>query len=163
MGRVICGDQEAFSRLADIYRPRLERFSLRMLGNADLARDAAQETLLRLWEKAHLYRPRGSFEAFLFTIARNVCLRQAERRRGTVGLEQAHGVAAHGEPEPTIVSQVREALAALPEEQRLALVLSEFENLSYEEIGQIIGCPKGTVGSRKYAAVRALRGMLRDA
>jgi len=156
------GDTEAFGALAARYRPRLERFAARVIGDGEAARDACQDILLRLWQKADLYDPQDSFEAFLYTLARNVCLRKAasdssHRATGPVD-EDALSV----DPDPLRGRQVAEAVQALPEDQRLVFILSEYEGLSYEQIAQVVGCPKGTVGSRKHAAVQALRERLLD-
>ena len=157
MRRARAGDPDAFGALAARYRPRLERFARRLLRDPESARDAAQEALLRLWSKAHLYEPRGSFEAFLYTLATRVCLRAMTRERGHVSLEGLPEPQSSGRGELELGRMIAEALAQLPDDQRLAFVLSEYEGLSYEEIAAVLQCPKGTVGSRKHAAVRALR------
>ena len=81
------GDDRAFVELARRLRPRLEGFGLRLSGDAEAARDLAQETLIRLWRGASQYRPDGRLLPYVYTVALNVrrsltCLRPAEPEAG---------------------------------------------------------------------------------
>jgi RNA polymerase sigma-70 factor (ECF subfamily) len=155
-----CGDDEAFRALARRHRRRLERFALRYADDHETARDLAQETLIRLWRAAGRYEPGGQFLAYLYTIASNVCR------------SRAPGLAAgdRGElpevpaPEPSAYDErtdaVKRAVRGLPERYREVVVLSAYEGLSYDEIAAVVGCPRGTVASRKATAVRLLRDRL---
>lgn len=156
MTRVQHKDALAFQRLAQRYRPRLERFALRMLGDAEAARDAAQETLVRLWQKADLYTDQGSFDGFIYTLAKNECLRRSHTRPPLVCLDDLPADLTCPTLELSLGARIARAVHELPDQQRLVFILSEYEGLSYDQIALIVGCPRGTVGSRKHAAVKAL-------
>jgi len=68
------GDDEAFATLARRWRPKLEAFAARTLGDAETARDAAQDALVRIWRAAGTYRPEGRFASYVYAVIRNVCL-----------------------------------------------------------------------------------------
>jgi len=156
MVQVKSGDAHAFRVLSERYRPRLERFAWRLLGDTEDAQDAAQEILLRLWQKASLYRNQGSFDGFVYTLARHICIRQREKQYKTERLDEIPVTATGTTPQWGLAARVAAAVRRLPQQQRLVFILSEYEGLTYEQIAQVLGCPKGTVGSRKYLAVRAL-------
>jgi RNA polymerase sigma-70 factor (ECF subfamily) len=146
-----------------------------MLGSDEMARDLTQETLLRGWRAGLRGTDPESSRAYLFTVARNTALSQLRRQE----LERRHGTSLPAEklepfPDPSPESdpshaieqaELRQALVralrALPEELRAVFLLSELEDLSYTEIAEIVGCPTGTVGSRKHHAVQKLREAMR--
>ncbi len=155
------GDEEAFRALCRRDRPRIERFARRFVGDADLARDLAQETLIRLWQGARTYADGGCFRSFLYTIARNVCRSHARSPAPEGSLDPREDPARVQAPDaggPT--DAVRRAVAGLPGCYREIVVLSVYEGLSYGEIASVLGCPKVTVASRKAAALRLLRDRL---
>jgi RNA polymerase sigma-70 factor (ECF subfamily) len=105
--------------------------------------------------------------AFLLTITRNLCRDHVRRSRPTDPIEAAHDRA---DTRPTAedaalanerTEAIRCAIAALPEEQQVVLILSHYEGVPYTEIAAIVGCPAGTVASRKHYALAALRRHLR--
>lgn len=155
------GDEEAFRALCRRHRQRVERFARRYVCDADLARDLAQETLIRLWQGARTYAAGGCFRSFLYTIARNVCRSHARARLPEAPVERDDDpdqLLSRGED--GAATAVRRALAGLPACYREVVVLSVYEGLSYGEIANILGCPKGTVASRKAAGLRLLRDRL---
>lgn len=81
------GDEEVFRTLSRRHRQRVERFARRYVGDADLARDLAQETLIRLWQGARTYAAGGCFRSFLYTIVRNVCRSHARQNGSLVALD----------------------------------------------------------------------------
>ena len=159
MLRVRDNDAAAFEELVRKYHPRLVR-TMRAIGpRPDLAEDLAQETFMRVWRAKERYEPGAKFSTWLFTIATNVG-RNASRRLGrrnevseidapnSQDGSQAMGVLAASAVEasglmPTRLAEgtergeiVRQAVQALGERQRTALMLSRFENLSYAEIAE---------------------------
>ncbi len=164
MRRAAGGDTQAFGVLVRIYQQRLVRFAARLLGDSDLAQDAAQEAFLRLWRGRASYEPRGCLGAYLFRTVRNVCLDYARASRPA----EALGEGAEAETsDPAALAEarsladaVRLAVQALPEPQRVVFVLSQYEELSYAEIAAILDCPLGTVASRKHQAAETLRRKL---
>ena len=165
MRRTQDGDTEAFGLLVKTHQRRLVRFATRLLGDAEAAEDAVQETFLRLWRLRARYRPQGCLEHLLLRIVRNICLDYARLTRPTAPL-------ADDQPSPEslpetaaqarcLAEAVEQAVQALPEEQRAVFVLSQYEGVSYREIAEILECPEGTVASRKHLAVQSLRRRLR--
>jgi RNA polymerase sigma-70 factor (ECF subfamily) len=153
------GDKDAMAALARRHRERVERFAFRVLGDLEAAEDVAQETLIRLWRSAGSYSGDGRFLPYLYKVARSRC---AERARG-LGIEDATPDLDPPTPvaaDPTDGADVGRALARLPRAGREVLVLSVCEGLTYAEIAEVLGLPKGTVASRKAAALRMLRDRL---
>jgi RNA polymerase sigma-70 factor (ECF subfamily) len=162
------GDSQAFGQLVDRYQQRLVRFAARLLGDPDAAQDIAQETFLRLWRSRARCPVESDLNAYLLRIARNLCLDRFRAQRKTEVLDETTGLTTETECGPAASAQsralaelVRHAVQALPEPQRVVFILSHYEALSYHEIAQVVGCPIGTVASRKYQAVETLRRRLK--
>jgi len=163
---------EALPHMDAVYR-----FALRLSGAPDLAEDLVQETFLRAFRAWDQYTVGTRCKSWLFTICRNVFLRQRERgqRHDEIVSEQApkddRAVAAmnplwsavekadpEGEFFESIVDEsVLSAIEDLPEEYRMAVVLSDLEGLSYNEIAEMMGVPVGTVKSRLFRGRRQLQ------
>ena len=161
------GDRIAFGLLIRRYQGIVTRFACRLL-NADqsAAEDIGQETFLRLYHSSATYTARGQLRAYLLTITRNLCRDHQRRQRPTESLDvvSEHPSSALN-AEALVLQQerseaVRQAISALPEEQQTVLILSHYEGLPYHEIAVILGCPTGTVASRKHHAVAFLRRRL---
>jgi RNA polymerase sigma-70 factor (ECF subfamily) len=160
------GDREAFGDLVYRYRQGTVNVVYRMCGDAHLAEDAAQDAFVRAWEALPRYRHRGTFKAWLYRIALN-CARDAlRRRRPMADVDELPLRSNVPGPERQMLQQerarrVQEAVLGLPEASRAALVLREYEGLSYKEIAQALDIPMGTVMSRLHYARSRLREMLR--
>lgn len=177
MQRAADGDVEAFGQLFDRYQPRLQAFLVRFTGDASLAEDAVQESFWRAWEHRGTYNVRKRFSAWLYTIAKNTALTESRRphRRAASfsSLTDADQNAVERLPalpgtEPHTVfgaealrETVRAALLALPADQRLCLVLREYELLSHRETAEIMGCSEGAVRVLAFRARRALAKLLK--
>ncbi len=162
------GDTQAFGKLVVRYQRRLVRFAERMLGEADTAQDVAQETFLRLWRVRSRGPVQGSLDCYLLRIARNLCLDYLRARHATESLDAkaellptTGGGLTNSVQAKALAEAVRRGVQALPEPQRAIFILSHYEELSYKEIAEIVGCPVGTVASRKYQAVETLRRRLK--
>lgn len=158
MLRVKEGDEAAFSQLVDKYKQAVMNLAFRMLHDFTEAEDLAQGVFVQVYKSAYRYRSSAKFSTWLFTIARNLCLNEIRRRsRHPVesietppyGLEmpttrQFEDRAAFGPPDALLHLELEEkvqaALAELPENQRLAIALCRQEDLSYEDIAQVLGC-----------------------
>jgi RNA polymerase sigma-70 factor (ECF subfamily) len=158
MLRVKRGDRAAFAELVEKYQQPLFNFIFRTLRDETETEDLAQATFLQVWKSHARYERTAKFSTWLFTIARNLCLNELRRRTRHPGesLEEAHAehddhphrqyedkkvfqpteTALHGE----LARKIEEALAALPEQQRTAILLCRQEELSYEEIAEILDC-----------------------
>jgi len=152
------GDLDSFNKLVEIYQRQAYNLALRMLGNSEAAADATQDAFFSAWRNISSFRG-GKFKAWLLSITANVCRDQLRKlkRQPSVSLE-----ALPLEPEnlPSTESvedyvlrrelgeEIQRGLDSLPREQRLAVILSDIQGLSYEEIAQAMGCSLGTVKSR---------------
>ena len=177
MLRLAAGDEAAFEPLVVAVLPRLVGFFRRMGADLALAEDCAQEVLMKVYRVRTRYQARARFTTYLFHIARNHWIDVYRHRK--VG-PQTVSTDAGGDddrrsdlpgdsPRADAGARDRElgdalatALAGLAPGQREVFVLSQVEGLRYQEIGDILGIPVGTVKSRVHAAVRALRERLRE-
>lgn len=163
-------DRQAFQRLFLHFAPRVKSY-LRRLGAGDtLAEELAQEVMLTVWRRAHLFdRRQAGASTWIFTIARNKRI-DAIRREKRPELDP-DDPALVPEPEDPADKRVeagqkqeilRQAVATLPEEQATLLRLSYFEDKSHSAIADELGLPLGTVKSRLRLALSRLRSMLED-
>lgn len=161
------GDREAFRLLIQRHQRLVTRFACRLLnGDRSAAEDIGQEVFLRLFRAAKTYSARGEMRAFLLTMTRNLC---RDYLRSQHPATEWNTLLDQADPSPTgegsaLLQERSEilcrAIAALPEEQQTVLILSHYEDISYAEIAVIVGCPPGTVASRKHHAIAALRRSL---
>ncbi len=162
------GDPQAFNTLLARHRQRLWAVALRTTGNPEDAADAVQDACLSAFRSAATYRGDARVTTWLHRIVVNACLDRARRHavRPTVPLPEQPPADPRdrlAESETTLV--VTAALAALPEEQRLAIVLVDLQSLSVEEAAAVLGVPTGTVKSRcsrGRARLAIALGSLRD-
>lgn len=156
------GDRQAFSELVRRHRTGVVNVVYRMTGDAHLAEDAAQEAFIRAWQHLHAYRPDSPFRNWLYRIATNAALDALRREKDTLDIDALSMAASGGLPEAALESKqqaelVQQALLALPPASRAALILREYEGLSYREIAEALDIPLGTVMSRlNYARKRML-------
>jgi RNA polymerase sigma-70 factor, ECF subfamily len=162
VARAKAGDAEAFDELMTLTQRRVVSVAWRMLGNEADARDAAQETFLRVFRNLDKFKPEQSFEAWLYRIAVNVCYdvgrkrRRYDMRHEPFDVESDHGHGALAGPDDleaeTEMRQRREivarALASLPERERAAVVMRDLEGLTTEEVAEILGTRPVTVRSQ---------------
>lgn len=164
MRRAAAGDTQAFTQVVQTYQARLVRFATRLLNDSEAAQDAAQEAFLRLWRLRDHYQPRGCLQAYLLRTIRTICLDYARAARPWDALGNGTET---DTPSPESIAQrrgladaVAQAVQSLPEAQRAVFILSQYEQLSYAEIAEALGCPVGTVASRKHQATETLRRKL---
>jgi RNA polymerase sigma-70 factor, ECF subfamily len=164
------GQTHAFGGLVARYQNRLFNTLVNILGSADDALDVAQDTFVNAFQKLHTFKGHSAFYSWLFRIALNAAVSQQRKQRPAVSIEAAREQSGlepsdgHPETRPGYAMEsaerqaaVRAALAELPEEYRTVLVLKEMDDLKYEEIAEIVGCPIGTVRSRIHRARADLR------
>ena len=175
---MLAGDGGAFEQLYQRWQSPLYRFALRMSGSETIAEDVTQEVFLTLMRDGRQYSGRGSFAAYIFTIARHGAWRRLQRERWFVRLEIEEEVEsdvglttdrliAQADPladltRDEIVEAVRRAVIALPAHYREVVLLCYLHELSYAEAAEVIGCELGTVRSRLHRA-RALLAEKLDA
>lgn len=164
------GDREAFDVLVRHVGGPLVGLVRRVTGDAEHARDIAQEALMRAWTRLATLRDPSQFRPWLHRIAVNLCRDRVRRRKGMLEVAIEHAPDASGSdgvesPHDVAVRRdravaVRRALQRLPVDQRTAIVLREFEGYTSREIGDLVGAPAATVRSRIFHGLRSLRAML---
>lgn len=165
MERVAAGDIRAFEMVVKTHQDLLLRVATRLLGgDHEDARDAVQESFVRLWRARTSYEGRAHLRAYLLRITRRVCVDRMRICRPTEELPenwQAAGTRPEERAEATALEwAVRQAVGELPEPQRVVFLLSHYEGFSYAEIASALDCPLGTVASRKRLATETLRRRL---
>ena len=163
------GDPHAFGRLVTRHERRVYGLCLRILGNREDAEDATQEAFLAALRKAASFRQAAAFTTWLYRVAVNAATDQA-RRRGRARLTSLDpedvGLAADpaGDPGELVATAVtvQAALAQVPEEFRVAVVLCDLYRVPYAEAAQILEVPVGTVKSRVFRGRLALAERLGD-
>lgn len=159
--RCLAGDSAAFEQIVARYQQVLFTVALRMLGNEEDARDAAQNTFVKVFEKLGAYDPRHRFFSWLYRILVNECLN--ERRRPSLArrADPLEDDAVQCSDRDLVEAAerrraVQKAILALPDPYREVIVLRHFAALSYEEMSEAIGIPVKTVKSRLYSARQQL-------
>ena len=178
MARVAKGDDEAFEILVTRHQTSILNLIYHFVGDRTQAKDLAQEVFLRVWQTAKSYEPKAKFTTWTYRIATNLCfneLKAARRRRwfpfyrseedNENAVEDTYS---DGSPtaEDLLLAkersrQISEALQGLPDNQRMALILKRYDDLSYEEIGRIMGCSVSAVESLLVRAKKTLQEKLK--
>ena len=172
MLRVKEGDVKAFERLVELHQGIMIGTAARMLGNLDDAHDIAQQVFIRVWKSAPRYEPSAKFTTWLFTIMRNLVFNETRRRtrRKEVPLENENDddppkyFADHSIPGADHITQQSEleealdkAIAALPEKQRMAVIMRRHQDLPYEDICAVLKMSLPAVKSLLFRARTELR------
>lgn len=163
-------DGEAFSVLFESFVPRVKAYMMRQGADPATAEELAQETLLTVWRKAHLYSgDKGSATTWIYTIARNLRIDRIRRETTWQALPEGIEEEASDEPLPDDVVSERErsqrvklALDRLPPDQYDVVILSYIDGLSHSEIAEKLEVPLGTVKSRMRLAYQKLRETVED-
>ena len=175
------GDVRAFELLVTRHRKPLFNFILRFVRDTAAAEDVTQETFLRLVKGADAYERQAKFTTWLYTIARNLCVDAARRGKhrkaasldaplgdedGAASLldlvpDAGAGVDRQAQSRELAI-RLRQAIEALPDEQREIFLLREVADLQFNEIANVIGCPENTVKSRMRYALEKLREALEE-
>ena len=175
------GDKRAFEMLVVKYQRRIERLIARMVRDVDLVADIAQESFIRAYRALPQFRGESAFYTWLYRIAVNTAKKAlVELKRDPLVFETA--LAAHDDGDETsrveneltsgetpeallaskeIAAAINQAIEALSDDLRQAIVLREIEGLSYDEISEVMNCPIGTVRSRIFRAREAIAERLR--
>lgn len=154
MRRVQEGEMVSYNTLVNRYKDRLFNVLYRMLSSEDEANDLLQETFLRVWQHKMSYDFRFAFSTWIYTIALNLARNELRRRKKIKFLDIfdfADKLTAKEEKQDTsanLKALLESEMKRLPEKYKTAFLLRDVDNLSYEEIAQVLGVPLGTVKSR---------------
>ncbi len=174
MARVARGDSDAFRILVERHQNRVVGTVTKMLGNDSDSEDIAQQVFVRIWKSAARYEPRAKFTTWLLTITRNLVFNES-RRRGRarwVPMDDASDEPPRQFADEVAVSPSEEvlmaelqaavdsAILALPEQQRMAVILRRYEEMPYEEIAVVLETSVPAVKSMLFRARTELRTRL---
>ena len=145
--------------------PHLRRYARALTGDRDRADDLVQDCLERAWSHTHQWRPDSNMRSWLFTIMHNVNAnhRRAESRRPkTAAFDEAHGASATrpAQEDGLALSNLADALATLPAEQRAVVILVGLDGLAYAEAAAVLDVPVGTLMSRLSRGRARLRELM---
>ncbi|MGA2261036.1 MAG: sigma-70 family RNA polymerase sigma factor [Acidobacteriota bacterium] len=156
------GNEEAFDHLLDKYQGPIVNFIYKFVNNTAEAEELAQEVFLRVYRARHRYQPKARFAAWIYRIAANLSIKEADRKRrmhfwshNYNSAEDSPAMEEHfRDPAPdaerrlisTEMGQViRRAIRSLPRNEKIALVLRRYQELSYKEIAEIMDCTEAAV------------------
>jgi RNA polymerase sigma-70 factor (ECF subfamily) len=168
------GDTKAFEELVERHQALVAGTVARMLGSNSDVEDIAQQVFIRVWKSARRYKPRAKFTTWLLKITRNLVFNELRRtkRRAQVPLDSTAGAdepALKDESNPApdaslleaeLQQAIEEAIMHLPDTQRMALVLRRYEQLSYEQIAEVLDLSVPAVKSVLFRARTELRSRL---
>ena len=170
------GNEDAFVELVERYKDKLINFVFRMINDEEQAEDIVQETMIKLYQKKHYYREIAKFSTWIYTIARNQTMSELrkQKRKNTLSLSQMskhekdYELAAN---QPDIgkehedqffYKKIESCMNKLPQHYKAVIILRDIEQLTYEEISEIVDVPLGTVKSRINRARLQLQAELKD-
>jgi RNA polymerase sigma-70 factor, ECF subfamily len=161
------GDQDAFAQLVQRYQRRVFNLVYRMLQQYEEANETTQETFLAAWQGLPAFRGDARFATWLYRIAYNCSLKQLEQRKRDKALQ----VALEAEQDNTKLTDtemdvrdrqalVREHLSHLPAKYRIVLILRHLQDMTYEEMAEILTMPIGTIKTHLFRARNLLKERL---
>jgi RNA polymerase sigma-70 factor (ECF subfamily) len=151
------GDREAFRAIFEAYKDRVYSIALCYCnGDVAAAKDVSQEVFVKLVTRIQQFRGDSEFVTWLYRVVVNTCMDEQRKRRRWFSLqdavEQGHMVVKRSlethQMQRELADSVKAAVGALKPKLRMTILLKYFEDLSYEEIAQVLGCSVGTVASR---------------
>ncbi len=177
MIRLASGHDAALNNLMERHSLRLFHYLVRQLQDESEAEDVAQETFVRVYQHSKKFDPTQKFSTWLYTIATNLVKDRFRYRASRPQVSLDAGIESDSGlkeiiPDKTVATPsenveaneraeaVRKAVAELPDELRTPLILSEYENLSHAEVGEILSCTPKAVETRLYRARQKLRPLL---
>ena len=178
VARVAEGDEYAFQILVNRHQTSVLNLIYRFMGDRLKSEDLAQETFLQVWRSAKTYQRKSKFTTWLYRICANLCLNEIKSARRKKWLQFFKNTPDSKQPENEDLldespnpedlllarernQQITNALQSLPENQRIALILKRYDDLSYKEISRVLGCSIPAVESLLVRAKRTLQKKLK--
>ena len=170
--RCLRGDQAAWERIVRLHWRRVFNVAYKFVGKHDEAEDLTQDIFVKVFRSLATFDRRANFQTWLISVSRNLCIdhyRSVRKERQTIDRDiDANDLSpVTREPGPMAaleqrdrVSLLRDALAALPDSLRTAVLMRDIQELSYQEIADRLHLPEGTVKSRLHHAMKRLRVLL---
>ncbi|GIP30541.1 ECF RNA polymerase sigma factor SigW [Paenibacillus sp. J23TS9] len=170
------GDQRAFAEIVELYKDKIYHLAYRMLGNRHEAEDIVQETFLRVYKNLDRYDPNQKFSTWIYRIATNLCIDRLRKKKPTYSLDaemnDQEGMDGYSmipsdnrTPESeTLLSETQEiiyqAIGSLPAKYKSVMILRYLQDLSLQEISDVLGMPVTTIKTRVHRGREFLRKKL---
>jgi len=161
------GNHQAFNKLIGKWQDRIHHFAYRYFANNDDAAEITQKTFIKAYQKLNTLDDAGKFGSWLYRIANNMCLDELKRvgRKRAVSLEalkSAPQTATERAADSELIRSeavvlLHKALLQLPNEQRIVVIMKEYEGITFREIAEILDESENTIKSRLYYGLRALK------
>ena len=168
------GSEPAFDRLVETYSGQVYALFTRFLGQVPEREDLVQEVFMRVLRSRERYTPTARFSTYLYRVSFNLAVNHTERNKHARSLDEgapdegARNAATDEDGDPIhkletddVVHAVRSAIAALPQTQRMALILAKYEELSFAEIAVVLGSSEKAIKSLVHRARESLRERLK--
>jgi RNA polymerase sigma-70 factor (ECF subfamily) len=180
MLRAAAGDESGFNYLAEKYHRPIIHFLFRMVRNQAIAEELAQEVFLRVYRSRQSYRAEARFTTWLYRIATNLAVnyaRDTKRERAVRNVyldapdEQTGTTPDVADDEPTVeqhllreerMAAIRKHVVALPERQRMAVLMHKYQGMDYRQIGEVLKLSESATKSLLFRAYQTLRDKLKD-
>jgi RNA polymerase sigma-70 factor (ECF subfamily) len=167
------GDEHAYGKLVGLWFKRIYNFSLKYFGDHDLAMEVSQQTFIVAYDKIHKLRDIESFRYWLYKIALNHCREEDRKNKRKkwysifANEEVRYHESSYGHPEMELHKREKEDLVAeylkrLPEEQKVVLIMKEYDGMKFREISDALEVSENTVKSRLYYGLKALKKMMEN-
>jgi RNA polymerase sigma-70 factor (ECF subfamily) len=174
VNRTLAGDGRAFEKLVEKYKKRVYYLAYRMTRDHDSADELAQESFVKAYQALGNFKPGYNFYTWIYRICVNLSINFLKKESHTVSADHLRELNQLPERSPEIdqlermitseqAGIVRRALDTLPPDQRSAFILKTYDNLSYEQMAEIMECSIGTVMSRLFRARQKLKNALKAA
>jgi RNA polymerase sigma-70 factor (ECF subfamily) len=174
------GDRKAFAEIVKRYQNKIMKLGFRMLNQLQEAEDVAQETFFKVYSNLHRYDVTQKFSTWIYRVATNICIDRLRRRKEQISLDVAGSEPSNDNtnrelqlkisnkwqtPENQVIlselqGQVQQAVQQLPDKYRLAIVLRYMQELSLQEISEVLDIPLPTVKTRIHRGREVLRKKL---
>jgi RNA polymerase sigma-70 factor (ECF subfamily) len=163
------GDLDKLGYLFEKYHKQLYNFLLRQHRDSQMCEDIVQEVFLKILKYRHTYRGKGKFTTWMYSIAHNTMVDHFRKARNRYEFTDEIDRVISTQLTPEQLSErssrhevLYKALDRLSDEKREVLILSRFQNLKYEEISEVLGCPVGTIKARVFHAMKDLRAFFNE-
>lgn len=166
--RVQNGDLPAFNLIVDQWKDKIHQFAYRFLMDSDDANEITQKTFIKAYQKIDTLDEPGKFSPWLYRVANNLCIDEL-RRAGRKNVDTIANWSEHESEtkspqknlEKSELSELlQKALMTLPDEQRVVVVMKQYEGFTFREISEILQQPENTVKSRMYYGLKSMRSTL---
>lgn len=165
---VLDGDKQAYAHIINKYKSPLYGTILRMTRNPHDAQDLVQESFIKVYEQLEKYKGTGSFSSWLYRVAINHCMDEFRKKRHPIKQSEIDEETVVNDNHPEVIflkkekgRQLERLIETLPEDERLIILLRYMNELSYDEISELMDIPLSTVRNKLHRAKRKMRNTVK--